>query len=188
MISLSQITADEQLANDLAWPFDFSISEADDDIEWVCLDPPKPFRIIAGEGAGGSYIAYGDEPLESRTVLYASSEGQFGKIAQSLAECIAILLALPYWQDLLKFSRGGQLDEMRITDTHMKTKYREHYPDLDDAKRRIEEKLHLPVLIDPIAILHRNIKSTNCVMLAHDGHNWGSLFNTFSSSDNPNWR
>ena len=188
MISLSQIASDEQLENDLAWPFDFSISEADDDTAWVCLNPPKPFRIIAGEGAGGSYIAYGDEPVELRTVLYASSEGQFGKIAQSLAECIAILLALPYWQDLLKFSGGGKLDEMRITETHMKTEYREDYPDLDDAKRRIEEKLDLPVLTDPIATLHDNIQSTECVMLARDGYNWESLFNTFSPSDNPNWR
>ena len=188
MISLSQIAADEQLVNDLAWPFDFSIPEADDDTEWVILNPKKTFSIIAGEGAGGSYIAYGDEPVEFRAVLYASSEGQFGKIAQNLAECIAMLLALPYWQDLLKFSGGGKLDEMRITETHMKTECRKDYPELDDAKQRIQEKLDLPILSDPIAILHHNIQSTDCVMLAHDGYNWESLFNTFSPTDNPNWR
>ena len=187
MVSLSQITATEQLVNDLAWPFDFSIPEADDDNAWVRLNPVKPFRIIAGEGAGGSYIAYGDGEVESRAILYASSEGQFGKIGQNLAECLAVLLSLPYWQDLLKFSGGGKLDEMRITETHMKIEYSKDYPDLDDAKRRVQEKLDLPVLSDPIATLHGNIQSTDCVMLAHDGYNWESLFNTFSPSDNPNW-
>ena len=188
MISISQMTVDEQLVNDLAWPFDFSIPEADDDTAWIRLKPEKPFCIIAGEGAGGSYIAYGDGEVESRAILYASSEGQFGKIGQDLAECLAILLALPYWQDLPKFSGSGKLDEMRITETHMKTEYSQEHPDLDDAKRRIQEKLDLPILSDPIAILHNNIHSTDCVMSAHDGCNWESLFNTFLPSDNPNWR
>ena len=96
MISLAQITQDRELVDDLAWPFDFSIPEADDDESWVRLDPEQPFRIIAGEGAGGSYIACGICDLETRAICYASSEGQFGKIGANLAECIAILVAICY--------------------------------------------------------------------------------------------
>ena len=188
MISLAQITQDRELVNDLAWPFDFSIPEADDDESWVRLDPEQPFRIIAGEGAGGSYIACGICDLETRAICYASSEGQFGKIGANLAECIAILVALPYWQDLLKFSGGGKLNDMRITEKFMKNEYLADYPELPDTRRRIEGKLDLPLLHDPIATLHHNIETTDCVMLAHDGYNWESLFNTFSPSDNPNWR
>src|SRR5262249_41274640 len=39
--------------------------------------------------------------------------GEAGALAGSLAAGVALMVALPYWRDCLKFSGGGSLDEMR---------------------------------------------------------------------------
>jgi hypothetical protein len=89
---------------------------------------------------------------------------------------------------LLKFSGGGDLDEMRKAAIFMEKEYAEDFPDLPEARQRIMHVLPIPMLNDPIKVLHDNVHATNCVLVAEDGYEYESLFNTFKSSDNPNWR
>jgi hypothetical protein len=96
-------------------------------------------------------------------------------------------MAIPYWRDLLKFSGGGQLDEMRKTAVFMDKEYADDFVDLPDARGRIMASLPIPTLDDPIRVLHDNIHATDCVLVAEDGYEYETLFNTLRSSDNPNW-
>jgi hypothetical protein len=188
MITIADIKASPQVVDDLDWPFDFSLPRADDDYDWVQLKPPTPFTVIAGEGTGGVFLAYGTGGLESLPVLHGTSEGQAGKVAANLTEWLAILMAIPYWKDLLKFSNGGDLDEMRKTAVFMEMEYAEEFADLPDARQRIMQLLPIPALDDAIKVLHDNVHATDCVLVAEDGYEFDSLFNTFKSSDNPTWR
>ena len=190
MITLADIQSSATTVEDLDWPFDFSFQSANDNTDWVKLKPTRPFTVIAGEGTGGVFLVYGTGAPETLPVLHGTSEGQAGRIASNLTEWLAILMAVPYWRDLLKFSGGGQLNEMRRTAIYMEKEYEyeDDYADLPDARQRIMATLPIPTLDDPIKVLHDNVHATDTVLVGDDGYEYESLFNTFKSSDNPNWR
>jgi hypothetical protein len=187
MITLAEIESHPDVVEALDWPFDFSLSRANQDIDWITLKPPFPFHVIAGEGTGGAFIAYGDGELESLPILHATSEGQAGRIASNLTEWLGILISIPYWVDLLKFSGGGRIDQMRLASTFVEKEYAEDLPDLAEARELILSKLQIPPLADPIQVLHDNIHASDCTLIADDGWEWESLFNNFTPADNPTW-
>jgi hypothetical protein len=76
---------------------------------------------------------------------------------------------------------------MRLAATFMAREYEEDYPDLPEARELILAALPIPVLEDPIKILHDNVHSTDCTLVAEDGCVWESLFNTFTPADNRSW-
>ena len=188
MIAIADLHASEQLIEDLAWPFDFDVPRAADDSSWITLDPDTPFVVVAGEGTGGVFLAYGNGETSILPILHATSEGQAGRVASNLTEFLAVLMAAPYWRDLLKFSGNGDLTEMRKTAEFMEREYAEDFPDLPDARSRIMKVLAIPQIDDPIKIIHDSIHATDCTLVADDGWRYESLFNSFKSSDNPNWR
>ena len=123
MITIADLHASKQLIDDLSWPFDFDVGRAADNSSWIKLDPETPFVVIAGEGTGGVFLAYGRGDTNKLPILHATSEGQAGRVASNLTEFLAVLMAVPYWQDLLKFSANGDLAEMRKTAVFMEREY-----------------------------------------------------------------
>ena len=188
MIALTDLQSPEQLIEDLAWPFDFDVSRSADDSSWIRLDPEVPFIVVAGESTGGVFLTYGSGDSSHLPILHATSEGQAGRVASNLTEFLAVLMAAPYWCDLLKFSGGGDLTEMRKTAVFMERIYAEDYPDLPDVRNRIMNLLPIPQVHDPIKIIHESIHATDCTLVSNDGWRYESLFNSFKSSDNPKWR
>lgn len=188
MITVADITSSESIIEDLAWPYDFDVTAAADDPAWITLSPPNNFSVLAGDGTGGVFLACGDGPVEARPVLYATSEGQAGRVAENLTALLGMFLAIPYWRDLLKFSGGGKLAEMRTTAQFTIRECEEEFPDLPDARERLMAALPIPVPTDPILDLRDSVHATDCTLVFDDGSPWRSLFNTFVSTDNPEWR
>ncbi len=188
MISIHHLHASTQLIEDLAWPFEFDVAGASVDTSWIKLQPETQFTVVAGEGTGGIFLAYGEGDPSLLPLLHATSEGQAGRIASNLTEFLAILMAAPYWRDLLKFSANGDLGEMRKTARFMEREYAEDFPELPEARKRIVGLLPIPAIDDPIRLIHDSIHATDCTLVAEDGWRYKSLFNRFRSSDNPNWR
>ncbi len=184
MITLTDLKASQSVIDDLAWPFDFNVDRAARDNSWIKLMPNKPFIVLAGDSTGGVFVAYGDGAVEQLPILHATSEGQAGCIADNLTELLAIMMAAPYWLDLLKFSGGGDLNEMRRTAVFMQ----EENADLSSARERIMNALPIPVISDPVKVVHDRIHATDCTLVADDGWHYETLFNNFVSSDNPSWR
>lgn len=187
MITLDDIKQLPDVEDALDWPFDFSLPRAEREYDWIRLKPTMPFQVIAGEGTGGAFLMYGEGPPECLPILHATSEGAAGRVAANLTEWLGILIALPYWRDLLKFSGSGRLEEMRLAATFMEREYVEDYPDLPEARELILAQLSIPPLEDPIKVLHDNVHSTDCTLVAEDGAEWESLFNTFTPADNRSW-
>ena len=179
---------DSEVMNCLGDYLDFELSNIDRRTDWITLVPNYSTEVIAGEGSGGVYIAYGESEIEKRSILFISSEGQAGKLANNLLEFVSMIIDIPYWFDLLKFSGGGQLSEMRKTARFMVAEFNEEYPDYNNAKTMLKSKLALTNTSDPIALLHSCVENPECKVLASDGWEYESLFNTFVSSDNNAWK
>jgi hypothetical protein len=179
---------DSEVTNCLDYYLDFELVNVDKGTDWITLSPNYSTEIIAGEGAGGLYVAYGEGEIEKCPILFISSEGQAGQIGHDLSEFVSMIIEIPYWFDLLKFSGSGQLSEMRKTAQFMFAEFYEEYPDYNKAKTILESKLAVANISDPIALLHSCMQNSDCKVLASDGWEYESLFNTFVSSDNKAWK
>jgi len=99
-------------------------------------------------------------------------------IARDLTEGIRLMIAHPYWRDLLKFSAGGKLAEMRTVLPYLERELRDDEPDIERHRSFLRKRLRLAESDDPIAALHYAAS----VLSGFD-----RLFNTFSLEDNRAW-
>ncbi|MDH6710168.1 hypothetical protein P3T27_006917 [Kitasatospora sp. MAA19] len=81
------------LARLATFPFDFDVDRAEHG-EAVHLASGAPLEAVAGDDTGGTYFVCTDE-----SVLYASSEGEAGLVADSVDEALEVLIGLPGWRD-----------------------------------------------------------------------------------------
>ena len=186
MIRLTDLQSSRSVIDDLAHAFDFNIDRASHDYSWIRLTPEHRFLVIAGESTGGAFLAYGNGDFDQAPILYVTSEGTAGKLASNLGELLAIVLAVPYWEELLKFSAGGDVEEMRKT-AELSLENFEEDEIATSAKIRLIKALDIKEISDPIGLLHQNVKSTDCTVVAEDGWRYESLFNTFTSHDMRRW-
>ncbi|MCK8431962.1 hypothetical protein G3I77_02655 [Streptomyces sp. D2-8] len=104
---------------------------------------------IAGEFAGGAYLlcVEGDR---RRPVVFASSEGEGGLIADNLADALEIIIGMA-WQDCLGFSGGGNLDVMQASAQHLERHLVRDNPEI--AKERALVAAILSLRVVPVAEL-----------------------------------
>ncbi|QKY08911.1 hypothetical protein [Janthinobacterium lividum] len=187
MIKLTDLQSFRAVVDDLAQAYDFDIDRASRDYSWIRITPEHRFLVIAGESTGGAFLAYGDGDFDQMPILYVTSEGQAGKVASNLSEWLAIVVAVPYWQDLLHFSGGGDLAEMRRTAELVNGRYAEEEEEEEEvansARTHLMKVLAMQEISDPIAVFHRNVAATDCTVVAADGWRYESLFNKFRSDD-----
>jgi hypothetical protein len=179
MVNYREISSYPKLIRDLAYHFDFDLGRSTGDHSWVTLNPPFKYDALAGDSTGGLFLAYGNGRLEERPVLYVSSEGQVGKIADNLDAALGVILMLPHWMDVLKFSDGGELSAMRKTAAGLGEVNEEDNPDLPEVRDRIFTELQLTKPNDPVALLHAAVLQTDCTVIAKDGWKYESLFGGF---------
>jgi len=146
-------------------------------------------ELIATDASGGEF-ALCQSDKSNRPVLYVSSEGQAGIIARSLEEGLSTMAAIPHWHDCLKFSGGGQLDEMRRVFPFSEAEALEEVPHLDSSRRILRIRLELPVLNDPVYSLYSAVTELTPYFPVQgtDGLPFSGLFNKFTVLSNPVWR
>lgn len=140
---------------------------------WFSVDGVDAIRRIAADGAGGVFAQFAD-----RRMLYVTSEGAAGIVATDLDEFIGLVVACPYWHDLLKFSAGGNLDEMRRAAAVLELGTVDD-DDLDEARALLKSQVELAEAADPVSALHRAVSTSDVIVRGSDGSRFGSLFNTF---------
>ncbi len=112
-----------------------------------------PGKTFARAGSGSEYIL-----LEDGSVGYWGSEGECGRLADSLREFFALIVNCPYWQDYL--------DEEKYQDRESLSAYaREVYEghaddalsdfDLPEARRELAERLGIELEADAAEVLTR---------------------------------
>ncbi len=173
----------------LGWTFDFEIREpyllSND---WPIL-LSEELIVLAEDGSGGAYTILHNVAPDNSSVVFLSSEGQVGQVAEDLTEFLAVMVALPYWRDLLKFSAGGKLEEMRKAVPFLEEETLEDEPEILSKKKLVSKSLKLPTLTDPVQVLFNSVKSGTAVKIkATDGSSYEGLFSTFCVSDNRQWQ
>ena len=179
-LTRDQLAANAEVAEHLGWHFDLELAFDPDEPAWFSVDGAERFRRIGRDGAGGWFAQLSD----SGRVLYASSEGAAGILAADLDAFVQLLVACPYWHDVLKYSRNGNLDEMRRAAAALEADARDD-DELSDARSLLKTQLGLDEPADPIGALHHAISAADVVIRAPDGDPCVSLFGRFTIDDNP---
>jgi hypothetical protein len=178
------LAANDEVAERLSWIFDFRLELEAHQSDWFTIDGFETHRHIGREGAGGVFVQ-----LPDQRILYISSEGQAGIIASDFNAFMQLIVTHPYWQDLLKFSGGGKLAEMRRAAIALKAMTADEEEDLEEAREYVKSELTLKEPVDAIAALHRAVSTSNVIVRSSfDGNPAQSLFNTFTADSSPSLR
>lgn len=183
-LSLEGVRSDQELCallGDLCVEIGEHLNE-----DWYGIDGLASFDSFGGEGAGGRYILLPDE-----RILFISSEGSAGTIAENMHDFLDLVSGAPYWGDMLNFSDGGDLALMVQAEFFLKNdpEFEDDYP--RGSVKRIRELAGLGALKDGYAVaLHRCVKAgdKNPRVMAPDGWVYHDLFGRFKPTDNPRWK
>ena len=176
-LSPEVLTANAEVLDRLTWTFDLHfVTEVP---LWFSVDGAKAIGRIARDGTGGVFALVPGSPR----VLYVSSEGAAGIVAADLDEFIALIVACPYWRDILHYSGSGNLDEMRRAAAAQEAGAADD-EELEEARALLKSELRLTEPADPVGALHRAVSTSDVIVRAH-GIPFGSLFNHFTIDDNP---
>ncbi|MEU2632359.1 hypothetical protein [Kitasatospora sp. NPDC007106] len=148
-----------------------------------------PLEPIAGEWAGGAYLLCAEQDGR-RPVVFASSEGQGGLLAEDLADALEIIIGLA-WHDCLGFSGGGDLDVMQTSARHLERSRGRDNPDIDQDAAQVAAALSLRVLpvTDLVVRLHAAASKTEPDHLVTDGGQaYDPLFGEHSEPRHGGWR
>ncbi len=155
------------------------VSFVPDEEPWFTIDGIETPRQIGSDGSGGAFVL-----LPPQNVLYVSSEGRAGIIADSFEAFIQLVVARPYWLDILKFSGGGELQEMRRAAEALEATLDDE-DDVNEARAEIRKNLGLGEADDPVGALYEAVAASDTIVRATDGSPFTTLFNRFSIDSNP---
>jgi hypothetical protein len=162
----------------MLWPFDFALSDNDAyGTIWFDTAALAPFEIVAQRSSGCVYALIGPE----RHVLLATSEGEAGVIAASLKECLELVIAHPYWQDVVSRAEGDLAEMRRIFRDGVKDFETDMFDDnleIADFRPRLRKRLGLEIPRDPAGRLHHalTVLGADIVVRGHDGSAAARLF------------
>ena len=154
------------------------------------LTSGSALHMIAGDFTGGAFYLCGDE-ASAQPVVYASSEGEAGVIAPSLAEALELLIGLPYWRDCLTYSSNGNLDTMQSAAALLQQDLSEDRPEADAAQSHAAQLIGLTRRPVPELVrrLHTAVSSAEPEFAFSDATgDYGSLFGPFEPSRNRRWQ
>lgn len=163
----------------VAWLGSLDVSFAPDQEPWFTVDGVESPRQIGSDGSGGAFML-----LPSQNVLCVSPDGRAGIIAASFEAFIQLVVARPYWLDILKFSAGGDLQEMRRAADALEATL-DDGDDVNEAREKIRTQLDLSEADDPVGALYEAVAASDAIVRATDGSPFTTLFNRFSIDNNP---
>ncbi|GED16955.1 hypothetical protein [Aneurinibacillus migulanus] len=189
-ISLYQkINSNAEIKNILSNYYDFDIVEPNSHTEDFYFKANDKVTVVAQDGSGGVYALYGSGEDVDLPVVFISSEGEFGKVGRNFEEFIGIMIACPYWRDLLKFSGNGKLLEMLKSQPFLEDEVLEDFPGIDAAEKKLISLLNISVVPKPVEMLYESMFSEpQIVITSFEGEKFDSLFNSFVANDNPLWK
>ncbi|MBH5400574.1 hypothetical protein HZZ13_22660 [Bradyrhizobium sp. CNPSo 4010] len=158
------------------------VSFAPDEEPWFTVDGVDSPRHVGSDGSGSAFVL-----LPSQNVLYVSSEGRAGIIAESFEAFIQLVVARPYWRDILKFSGGGDLAEMRRAADALEATLDDD-DEVNEAREEIRGALALTETDDPVGALYDAVAASDAIVRATDGSPFTTLFNRFSIDNSPTLR
>lgn len=197
---LQKIKKSPSMQNVLDLLYDFTLIKPTEDLLTRGVKTELQLLAVATDACGGTYALLGDAEIEKRPVVFISSEGQAGVIASSFNAFVALLITMPFWLDVLKFSGSGKLSEMEkafaLLQREVEQDMNELLEDDDNPKKyktiqkELMAQLNLQLLNQPVAALYQSVKNGG-VLSVYDKKNGKphtSLFSPYVTADNPLWQ
>ncbi|MFF9212840.1 MULTISPECIES: hypothetical protein [unclassified Streptomyces] len=147
-------------------------------------------EVIAGESAGGAYFLCTEQDGR-RPVVYASSEGEGGLLADDLGEALEIIIGLE-WHNCLTFSGGGDLEVMQVSAQRLARSRAKFNPDICNEAAQVAAALSLRILpvTDLVIRLHAAASKTEAgyIVIDENGEEFGPLFGEHVEPRHEGWR
>jgi hypothetical protein len=153
---------------DMLWPFDFALVDNKEyGPVWFDTAPLQPFEIVAQRGSGCVYALVGPQ----RHLLLATSEGQADIMAASLREGLELIIAHPYWEELLRVGKGDlpamrQVLRDRIED--FEDEALDDHPEIEEFRPLLRSRLGLSDPADPAGLLYQAVAVLGADLIVHD--------------------
>jgi hypothetical protein len=187
-LPVEDILANAHAAELLAVHFDFDVRARAPQV-WFGVVGAESLHAVAADGAGGQYVLC--RLRDGATCLfYASSEGQAGVVANDMREGLALMVSMPGWRDVLKFSGRGRLDEMRLAWSRVQKESNVGQKSLPGVQAELRALFRLQTPVDPVALLHQRIAEGpgRFPMQTEEGDAFEPLFGPFFVRQHPVWR
>jgi len=164
-----------EVADVLCFSFDLELSELADAPDWFHV-ADADCKAFATDATGGVYAVATLRGSHKRYGLHADPRGRAAVLGTSVQETVAMVIALPYWRDLLKLA-DGDLDRMRRLAETLEGEDQDDIPANDDARAELWKLLPIDAPPDPVKRL-RDLNAAApplLVVLAQDGWQYKSL-------------
>jgi hypothetical protein len=153
---------------DMLWPFDFAVVDNKEyGPVWFDTAPLQPFEIVAQRGSGCVYALVGPQ----RHLLLATSEGQADIMAASLREGLELIIAHPYWAELLRVGKGDlpamrQILRDQIED--FEDEALDDHPEIEEFRSLLRSRLGLSDPADPAGLLYHAVAVLGADVIVRD--------------------
>ena len=110
-----------------------------------------PGKTFARDGSGGEYMLLADG-----TVGYWGTEGQCGRLSESMTDCFSLIINCPWWMDVVNACRFGDPFESDGTLQELIDELREEYSHVaPEMQERAAEELGVELVEDLTLLLRR---------------------------------
>jgi hypothetical protein len=163
----------------LAFTFDFDVFERALDSEayatpapWLpaFVVPGASVSVVGRDGTGGVYVSC--ELGQKRCCLHLDTQGNAVCIGEDWPQAVALLVALPYWPELLAQCPSGELSALRSAAARLEREACEDLPALPAARQELRAFLELPALADPIQRLKQLAVDQAVPVAVWSPHGW----------------
>jgi len=163
----------------LAFSFDFEVFERELGSEayatpspWLpaFVVPGASVSVVGRDGTGGVYVCC--ERGQKLWCLHIDTRGNAVCIGEDVQQAVALLVALPYWPELLAQCPSGELSALREIALRLEREAREDLPALPAARQELQAFLELPVLGDPVLRLHQLAVEQIPAVTVWSPHGW----------------
>ncbi len=178
-LTIDALNADTKARELLSSVSGFTLESDGGPLGSFSVDGIESPRRIGSDDAGGAFVL-----LPSLRVLYVSSEGRAGIIATDFEAFIQLIIACPYWHDILRYSAGGDLDEMRRVAAALEVEMADD-EEISELRVALKSTFGLDDTIDPVAALHSAVLASDAIVRGPDGSRYTTLFDRFTIEDNP---
>lgn len=114
--------------------------------------PGASVSVVGRDGTGGVYVYC--ESGQQSCCLHIDTRGNVVCLGDDMQQVVALIVALPYWPELLAQCPSGELAALRELAPRLEQEACEDLPALPAARAELQEFLELPALADPVRRLH----------------------------------
>jgi hypothetical protein len=163
----------------LAFSFDFDVFEHALGSEayatpapWLpaFVVPGATVSVVARDGTGGVYVCC--ERGQQRCCLHVDTRGHAVSLGDDVPQALALLVALPYWPELLAQCPSGELSALREIAPRLEQEACDDLHELPAARRELRAFLELPRLADPVLRLHELTVEQTPPVTVWSPHGW----------------